>query len=412
MANFGNINVDRWLVALPILIPIFAPRSAVYSSPFVVYGTIGAVIGLGFVAVTSEKQGIGKRVLTVWGWLFVIALLTAVSQLLNSGGLELSGVTRIARPFLYMVVIAYGYKIGVAKTDDTITLSILWAAYVVLAGQIIVGATQFLGIRVFDLIYTSSKSSPYYGLLRLSGTLANPNFYGWVMLQLVTIITLLNRRATAYPLVLIAAVMAVMSGSRTATLILPFVIVLTQSFRRSPRVRIVRLIGVALLVGVISTSLFIAVSQYLPYVGSIRQLFVTGSLTAIGSLNARFIHWEMVADIFRQGDIWTWLFGLSDRSFTQTLDNDYLYVLFRNGIVGLLFHISFAIYLFRLCYQQRRNKIAQICIVYILSALVMGTVAETLAGWLLPIWLLYLIGIMIGQNQHRRTEHAHITSSE
>ncbi|WP_098074697.1 O-antigen ligase family protein [Longibacter salinarum] len=383
-----------------------------YSSPFVVYGTIGAVIGLGFVAVTSEKQGIGKRVLTVWGWLFVIALLTAVSQLLNSGGLELSGVTRIARPFLYMVVIAYGYKIGVAKTDDTITLSILWAAYVVLAGQIIVGATQFLGIRVFDLIYTSSKSSPYYGLLRLSGTLANPNFYGWVMLQLVTIITLLNRRATAYPLVLIAAVMAVMSGSRTATLILPFVIVLTQSFRRSPRVRIVRLIGVALLVGVISTSLFIAVSQYLPYVGSIRQLFVTGSLTAIGSLNARFIHWEMVADIFRQGDIWTWLFGLSDRSFTQTLDNDYLYVLFRNGIVGLLFHISFAIYLFRLCYQQRRNKIAQICIVYILSALVMGTVAETLAGWLLPIWLLYLIGIMIGQNQHRRTEHAHITSSE
>jgi len=397
LANISRINTDRWLITLPILIPIFAPRSAALPSPFLVYGTIGAVVGLGFIAVSVQQKRIGKQALNIWAWLSVIALLTALSQLLNSSHLYVTGTARIVRPFLYMMFVAYGYKIGVSKSHDTITKSILWAAYVVLAGQIIVGLTQFLGIRVFDLVYTSSKSSPYYGLLRLTGTLGNPNFFGWVMLQVVVVISLLNKRRSAYFLIIVGSVMAVTSGSRTATLILPFVLVLTESLRRSPRVKIFRLAGLAIVVGVVSVAIFVAVAQYLPYVGSIRQIFLTGSLTAIGSLNARFIHWEMVAEIFQRSDTWVWLFGLSDRPFTQTLDNDYLYVLFRNGVVGLLVHLSLVFHILKFCYRRRESEIAQICIIYTLSALAMGTVAETLAGWLIPTWLFYLVGITIGE---------------
>lgn len=385
------------MITLPILITIFAPRSAVYSSPFVLYGTIGAVVGLGFLAVTVQQTGLGRKVLVIWGWLLLLSLLTAISQLINSGSLALSGVTRIVRPFLYAILLAYGYKIGLSKERVSVRSSILWAAYVVLAGQIIVGGSQFFGVHAFDVIYTSAKSSPYDRLLRLSGTLANPNFFGWLMLQLVAIIGLLNQKKSAYPLMFIGAAMAVASGSRTATLILPFVLVLVLSFRSSSRVKIFRLLGLALLVGIVCVGLFLAVAEYLPYVRSIRQIFLTGSLTAIGSLNARFVHWEMVAEIFQSGDVWVWMFGLSDRSFTQTLDNDYLYVLFRNGLVGLVLHVSFTLYILKLCYRLRQSRIAQICVVYILSALVMGFVAETLAGWLVPVLLFYLVGITIGE---------------
>jgi hypothetical protein len=295
-----------------------------------------------------------------------------------------------------MVVIAYGYKVGIREETKDIYAALLWTASFILLGQVVVGFTQFIGMDVFRLIYTSEKASPFYEVLRITGTMGNPNTLGWVMVQVVAMITLLKRDMYPYMLVALCSIIVVFSGSRTATLILPFVLILTHAFRQGAQIRIGQLLMVGVVVLSGAVGLFLAISEYLPYIGQIRQIFLTGSLTAVESLQARFIHWEKVAEHFFQSEWSVWLFGLSDRAETQTLDNDYLYVLFRTGLAGLIIHLSFILYILRLCYHWRKSRVAQMCIVYVLSALLTGLVAETLAGWLIPIWLMYLFGILVG----------------
>ena len=395
----GKVDFTRWIVGLPLLITVFIPRSPGISNPFFVYGVIGGVLGFAFMALTVHRAGLERNIFIIWGWLGFIALVTTCSQLLNTTELYSSGVSRIFRPFLYMVVIAYGYKVGVREKSSDVYAELLWAAYVILIGQVIVGSTQFIGVDVFRMIYTSEKASPFYEVIRLTGTMGNPNALGWVMLQVVALITLLKRDVYPYLLVALCSIMVVLSGSRTATLILPFVLILTHVFRQDEKVRFRQLlvIGVVVLVGALG--LFLVFSEYVPYIAEIRQIFVSGSLTAVNSLQVRFIHWEKVAEQFFQSEWSIWLFGLGDQASTQTLDNDYLYVLFRTGAIGLVVHLSFILYILRFCYPKRSSRVSQMCIVYVFSALVMGLVAETLAGWLIPIWLMYLLGILVGVGQ-------------
>lgn len=396
MLKTEKVDLTRWIVGLPLFIMAFVPRSPGFQNPFFIYGAIGAVIGFAFLALTVQRPGIGHYVLVIWGWLGLIAFVTTCSQLLNSTELYVSGVTRIFRPVLYMVVVAYGYKIGVRNQDHEVRSGLLWAAYVIIAGQVIVGFTQFIGIDVFHALYTSQKASPYYRLLRISGTMGNPNVLGWVMTQIIAIITLLKRDRYPYLLVALCSVIVVFSGSRTATLILPFVLIFTQMFRQDTQVRIGELMAIGGVVIAGAVALFLMFSEYVPYIAQIRKIFLTGSLSAVTSLQARFVHWANVAEQFFQSGWSIHLFGLSDRQGTQVLDNDYLYVLFRTGYIGLAVHLSFIVYMLRYCYRRRRSSVAQMCIVYVLTALVMGVVAETLAGWFIPIWLLYLLGIVIG----------------
>jgi hypothetical protein len=392
----GKVDFTRWIVGLPLLITVFVPRSPAIANPFFVYGVIGGVVGFAFMALTVHRAGLDRNIFIFWGWLGLIALVTTCSQLLNTTELYVSGVSRIFRPFLYMVVIAYGYKVGIREETKDIYAALLWTASFILLGQVVVGFTQFIGMDVFRLIYTSEKASPFYEVLRITGTMGNPNTLGWVMVQVVAMITLLKRDMYPYMLVALCSIIVVFSGSRTATLILPFVLILTHAFRQGAQIRIGQLLMVGVVVLSGAVGLFLAISEYLPYIGQIRQIFLTGSLTAVESLQARFIHWEKVAEHFFQSEWSVWLFGLSDRAETQTLDNDYLYVLFRTGLAGLIIHLSFILYILRLCYHWRKSRVAQMCIVYVLSALLTGLVAETLAGWLIPIWLMYLFGILVG----------------
>lgn len=390
------------MVGLPLLVTVLVPRSASFDNPFFIYGTIGAVIGFAFLAFSAQGRGIGQDVFVVWGWLGLIALVTTCSQLLNTSDLYASGVTRIFRPFLYMVVVAYGYKVGVWKGDDDIRSGLLWTAYIILVVQVVVGFTQFIGLDIFDLLYTSRKASPFYDLLRTTGTMGNPNFFGWVILQVFAIIMLLKRDTYPYLLVTLCSVLIVFSGSRTITLMLPFVLILTQTFRQSGQIRIGQLIMIGIIVLSGAVGLFLTFSEYVPYIAQVRKIFLTGSLRTLTSLEARFVHWINVGEQFSQSGWAVWLFGLSDRSGTQVLDNNYLFVLFRTGLIGLFVHLSFILYVSRYCYYHRRHEVAQIFIVYVVSAVVMGLVADTLASWFVPIWLMYYLGIVIGSETATR----------
>jgi len=397
-----KIGLTCWIVGLPLLVTVFVPRSAGFNNPFFIYGAIGAVISLALLGLSVQRTGIGRDVFVVWGWLGLIVLVTTCSQLLNTPELYASGVTRIFRPFLYAVVVAYGYKVGVQKREGNIRSGLLWAAYVIIAGQVVVGFPQLIGLEVFDLLYTSTKASPVYEIFRVTGTMGNPNFFGWVLLQVVTIITLLNREAYPYLLVALCSVLIVASGSRTTTLMLPFVLILTQAFRQGTQIRMGKLLMNSTLLLMGAVGLFLAFSDYVPYIAQIRKIFLTGSLNAITSLEGRFIHWADVAERFFKGNWAVWLFGLSDRSGTQVLDNNYLFVFFRTGLTGLIIHLIYTFYITLYCCRRRRSEIAQICIVYVLSALVMGMVADTLASWFVPIWLMYYLGLVIGTEGARR----------
>ncbi|MCS3935207.1 hypothetical protein GGP80_001181 [Salinibacter ruber] len=396
MLTKGKVNLTRWIVGLPLLITVFVPRSAGFDNPFFIFGTIGGVIGFAFLVQCVQRAGLSRTLFVVWVWLGLIAFITTCSQLLNTSGLYTSGLTRILRPLFYMVVVAYGYKIGVQKKGEDIESGLLWAAYVIIIAQVVVGFTQSVGIDVFGLLYGSEKASPLYKLLRITGTMGNPNLFGWIILQVFIIIVLLNKKEYPYIPVVLCFALIVSSGSRTMVLIFPFALIFTQTLRQSVRVRVGQLLMLSVLVLAGVVGLLWTFAEYIPYIAQVEKIFLEGSLSAISSLEMRFIKWANVAERFSQGNWATWLFGLSDRPFTQVLDNSYLFVLFRTGVVGLSVHLSLIVYILGYCYNRRHNDVAKICIAYVSFALVTGLVSESLAGWFFPIWLMYYLGIVIG----------------
>jgi hypothetical protein len=88
------------------------------------------------------------------------------------------------------------------------------------------------------------------------------------------------------------------------------------------------------------------------------------------------------------------------------VDNDFLYVFFRFGGVGVLLHNAIVGGALLALAAVRRFPVAIIAIQYIIFALVFGLVSETLASWHLPLLLFMLLGLALGLGARARAAEA------
>lgn len=402
----GVSSRGAWWIALPLLLTVYLPRTEVLGAHFFVYAALVATVTLLLVATFIYEQSLDRSVLVVLLWLLVIGMATGVSLLANGDVLGPSGSMRVLRPILYAILLLYGYQVARRISDAGVRQGVLTAALLILIGQLVIAATQATGTDVFAFAYEADKAREFGGLFRVTGSMGNPNWFGWIVAQSSVGILLFHRDWRRFGWLALGALLIVASGSRSLLLLFPFMAMVAEGLRVREEGFIN--VGSAVAVGGTLIVLFTAVVMYLrealPYLGQLHDLGTTGSLRAINALEVRLDNWFEVGHAYRRGGLRTWLVGLGDRQITQTLDNDYLFTLFRTGSVGLLVHLGFILYLLFLFGRRLDGRVSRFGFQYLMFALAFGLVAETLGGWFLPIWLLFFAGLTIGNvNKDYRT---------
>lgn len=399
------VLVGAVLASLPALLYVYMPRPPVAGSQFLAYPAMAGVLGAGTAFLVKERP-IASR--TAIGWLLALLLysvVTGISFIANAEELRGSALAELFRPAIYGIFLAYGYTVALNFGERVVARGLVWAALAILFGQVLLAATQVVGMPVFGLIYESDKSRPFGLLLRVTGSLGNPNAFAWIITQAAVIVSLMHRSRFRSFWIGLATLLILFSGSRTLLLLFPFMIGMAQVVRDPTNIRIyVRYLSFAVGLIALFAGVIVFFGEYFPYLAQLRSVVASGSLASVNSFAMRLEMWARRYAEFRAGGVGTWLLGLGSRESTAVMDNDFLYVFFRLGVLGVVVHFGIIIAALTRFLKARSTAVGVFGAEYVLSALVFGLVSETTASWHVPLIMFALLGMVLGSGEMDQAE--------
>lgn len=398
------------LVAFVPLLYVYMPRPPGEVAHFLVFPAFGAVLSVAILFLAGNGVPLTRAVACLLAMLLGITVTTGASFLVNASSLRTTALLELVKPLLFAIFLVSGYYIARAYGDESIRRGLLVGARLILVGQLIIAIVQILGIGSVGILYTEEKVAQLGTQLRATGTMGNPNQFAWVVTQAVVILYAFDRKR-ALPWLLAGVLLVLGSGSRSMLLVFPFAIAVTDilqsagNWRRYVRAIVM---GTLTLVGLLACVLWFA--DVFPYLAQLRRLLEFESLTSIHSFAARVTKWQHLSDtFFREGGPVTWLFGLGSTESTRLLENGYLYVFFRVGIVGFVVHWAAFLAAVVVLHNARRQVVALVGIQYFISSLPVDLVREALGGWNYPLLFFFYVGLAVGVTHFRAGSQADST---
>ena len=89
----------------------------------------------------------------------------------------------------------------------------------------------------------------------------------------------------------------------------------------------------------------------------------------------------------------------------KTLDNGYLYTLFRSGVIGLLLHLSLLLYFVVKFYRFEDRELGALGVQYVVIGGLSELQVEAHAGWMYPIHLFLYAGVVFSYEYRQRIDH-------
>lgn len=381
------------LAAVPPLLYVYMPRPPVPGAHLLVYPALaGSLFVLGALLAVRRPTA-DHRLLVVTAFCLLLSVVAGLSGLVNATHIRTTAPLDLVRPAVLLIFFAFGYYVVCYRGEGEARSGLLIAAFLIFAGQAAIGSLQLLGVS-FDFIYTEEKFRPIGSLLRITGSLGNPNWFAWIVSQASIMILMLTSRPIRYLVVALGALLILLSGSRTLLILFPAMVAVGLVLSTPRRLKISH---PALVYGlVIGVTFFLAIfwfGDHFPYLSQLARVVRSGSLASVSSVAGRLGTWQQTYAVFEAEGASAWLVGLGSRESTRVLDNDFLYVLFRFGALGFAIHIILILYLFWLFWRTRTSVISRVGLQYLCFALLQGTVRETLGGWMHPLLLLYFAGM-------------------
>src|SRR5699024_6268502 len=254
---------------------------------------------------------------------------------------------------------------GLKKTDSLFS----FAAVFILA-QIPLILLQIMG---FDsLLWISEKARDWTGILRVVGTVQNPNTLGILTVLCIVVFAHFSKQKPLWSKVLIGlgALIILATGSRTSLIILLFLPLLFVSKEALFSKKIVYTLLAVCLGLVLFYFVLLFLKDRLPYMSQNLSL-VEGQ--SVHTLSLRFSIWENVGEIYQSASIKNRLFGFGPGYFS-VMDNSYFYVLFNYGVIGSVFFL-FSLFILLVNLKVNNIEIARRSL-YVL--LICGLVADVL----------------------------------
>lgn len=395
------------VMMLPLLF-VLMPRPEIEGIHYLIYAIIGLIVSMVLLLSLKNNFRFNKFFLLTLSLLYLYMLSIAFSIIFNVSNISLNSIFHLLKPIFFILILCLGYVVGKVKDIEAIKRGLLKSAYTILIFQVIVGITQLFDISIFSYIYSDKKARPIGELVRITGTLANPNLFAWIVLQMTVIVYLFEKKKTKKIFwVVVGILLLLFSGSRSLFILTPIVLFMINIFlsRKSLSFYFVRfpiyLLSMAIMFS-IAYWFITKFGDHFPYLQELLRIIYTKDLTSVHSFHARTVMWDDALYKFGSSENYLkWLFGIGAGSIS-VLDNDYLYSFINYGLFNVF--ISILIYLFFYIYFSRiaDKEFSTLGKQYILFSLIIGLQVETLSGWNFPVLIMYYTGIGISLLYNQR----------
>jgi len=273
-------------------------------------------------------------------------------------------------------------------------------ASIFICTQLIIAVMQALGLAgVLDSIYYQEKTRDVSTILRATGTIGNPNSLAFYTLQCFFFVLLLGTANWLWKTLLLffGACLIALTGSRSVLIVLILCLILFVFFRRKSLAAWIAYSCMTLLFVTAVAIIVQTYAEYFRYLSQLQLLFTTDSpLRRISSMAARMEHWHNSLELFRrQEGVAKYFLGLGDRVEYTVLDNDYLYVMLRHGVFGLVaFYGFFALLATRYFQDSMGGSPRFFGFLIFFAAVVLGCVGESFANWYHMVFFVVLTGVL------------------
>jgi hypothetical protein len=389
-------DAGAMLVALAPLLYVYMPRPPISGAHLLVFPVSAAILAALILLRLSGRAALGERVVVMLLLLLFLDVETGASFVVNAPELRGRAILELLRPAVIGVFLLYGYCAAGWAGENGVRRGLLLAAYLILAGQLVIAGTQAVGVPAFDLLYSADKSRPFGTLMRVTGSLGNPNAFAWAVAQATAIVFACAQRRKAFWCV-VAGMLILVSGSRTLLLFFPAILAIIHVWSKATgwksyaRGVLMGLVALGLLL-----TIAISFAEYFPYLAELRNIFIYGSLGSVHSFAGRLLNWSTIWEVFTRAGDGAWLFGLGSRDVTQVVDNDFLFVFFRLGILGVLAHVILLVYLAVVFRRHWPAATALVGMEYLIFSVAAGLSSDTLGGWNFPLLLFFFAGLTLG----------------
>lgn len=400
------LDKKNLIILFPILFVLF-PKPGVFgleSSFYFVLLFCLAISSVYFIV----KSKINKSLMIYTLLLLIILSTIYISYFFSTDSEFIDLLKETLKYILIILVFVNSYMIGIFFKEESIYNKLIMFALIALFAQIIFVFTQMLDMQIFNYFYSMYKSRPIGGMLRVVGTLINPNLFSWIVMQLAVLILLLIKNKLKILLILLCFILIFLSGSRSSLVIFPLLIAFVYLIKNKKGIKFY---FIQLPIIFISLSAFSIVAykflekyqEYFPYLAQILSIFQSGELNSVNSYSLRLGMWNNGWYLFnnRPGFI-KYLFGIGPNKIA-VMDNDFLISYINNGMVYTILIYGFVLYLlFRSLFIQ--NEIFKILLIQcIIFTLIISFQSDTLTGWNYPLFIMFFAGLTLG-NDFRNKE--------
>lgn len=220
-------------------------------------------------------------------------------------------------------------------------------AKVFLVFQAVIAMIQLFEPNSFDIFWSSDKTRGLDSIVRVTGSLYNPNFFAAVTAILIAFIVASSEPIMEWFWVVLGCVLILLSGSRTFIIGYPLVISSFYYLTSSGGDRYTKSASSLIALYSLTFLILFVFKDTLIYSARLLSLILDFSnpndIANITSLSGRSGIWSAVINQFNSGNVYNYIFGSHDDILNP--HNSYLYVLYKYGFIGLFF----VGYLFFLC---------------------------------------------------------------
>lgn len=393
---------------IPALLIIFMPRPSIEGSQFFLFPLIGLVSLCLVMTFGRLGHNIPSR------HLFLPVILTLLfliftqfcTLLLRSDQIRPTGIIEPMRPLLLAGLFVAGAYMG-RFHEGPMVKALFAIGVLILVGQSFVCVLQVLNIKALDFIYNTDKLADH--TRRILGTLGNPNALAWFSAQAGILCLVTGKSKFRWALIFLAGILIFLSASRSMLILYPTMLVGSVFFLSGKKLSFragifLSVVGVLLLAGLLSI-VYLLRSQ-LGYLSEILKVTQSGSLSDVGSFAGRLELWGETWRYFESSTLESkWVMGLGALARLKTLDNDYLYVFYRYGLLGLLAQAMAIVAVLRVFLKTKNLSLRVFGVQYILVALIIGIQSDMLGGWLPSLFPFYFAGIALSQSGSRGVDY-------
>jgi O-antigen ligase len=341
----------------------------------------------------------------------VLISLAACAEILTSIVVNLGprqslahGIVAAFKPFYFALMYLLGY-VCVSNSRlraDGLQVRRLFTlvASFFICTQLAVGLVQAVGAaNALDSIYYQEKTRDVTTILRVTGTIGNPNSLAFYTLQCFLFILLLGTANWLWKAVLLlfGASLIALTGSRSVLIVFILCLVVFVFFRRKS---LSAWIAYFLMTFLFVSALILIVqmyAEYFRYLSQLQLLLTTDSpLSRVSSMAARMEHWDNSLALFNSHEgIAKYLVGLGARIEYSVLDNDYLYVTLRYGVFGLVLFYGFYAFLATRYIDRSMDGGARFFVLLVFFAtIILGFVGEFFASWYHTAFFIMITGAL------------------